>query len=593
MLPKSLVSVLILTFVATSTATLVNEDVNRVINLKSHLVKVTTTVVLKNTGTSPVSAFVFNVDPSHIKELAYISISKSGEDDVFFKLEEKSGEKGTFTVSLPQPLASKSTVTFIAEEIYSSALSPFPKEITQSQNQLLIFRGNHFYYSPYLSETQTTSVELPSSTIETYTKFGNPSLEDTTIKYGDNKEFENVPAMSQSAMKVHYENNNPFLTVSKLTRVIEISHWGNIAVEETLDIRHTGAKLKGSFSRYDYQRQPNSGVSSVKSFKTILPASALDVYYRDEIGNISTSNLFKADEAVEFEIRPRFPLFGGWKTHYYIGYNLPSYNYLFTRGDVNALKMRFVDHIMDDQVVEDLTIKIILPEGAKNIKTELPYPAKREDDSLHFTYLDTVGRPVITFTKKNLVEQHIDDFVVSYTFNRLLLLQEPLLIVGAFFILFFTVIIIVRLDFSIAHDKVQEARMRVQGVIEQVQSHQAKRQGCYEAYQAAVTKYKSTKDHSSLVATRKSIESSHKEATNTINQLLVKLREDAVEAADKVQQLNQIDATLKDKISHSIQLAEKLVQGKINREQYMDQDGKNQKVIEENVTKIEKLANSL
>uniref|UniRef100_H2Z4F9 Dolichyl-diphosphooligosaccharide--protein glycosyltransferase subunit 1 n=1 Tax=Ciona savignyi TaxID=51511 RepID=H2Z4F9_CIOSA len=314
--------------------------------------------------------------------------------------------------------------------------------------------------------------------------------------------------------------------------------------------------------------------------------------------------------------------------------------------------MRFVDHIMDDQVVEDLTIKIILPEGAKNIKTELPYPAKREDDSLHFTYLDTVGRPVITFTKKNLVEQHIDDFVVSYTFNRLLLLQEPLLIVGAFFILFFTVIIIVRLDFSIAHDKVQEARMRVQGVIEQVQSHQAKRQGCYEAYQAAVTKYKSTKDHSSLVATRKSIESSHKEATNTINQLLVKLREDAVEAADKggiflipkkkflteviqaeqlkasrlkkkapkrscallsiqdsfqiqtvsdyiktrmsvVQQLNQIDATLKDKISHSIQLAEKLVQGKINREQYMDQDGKNQKVIEENVTKIEKLANSL
>ena len=84
----------------------------------------------------------------------------------------------------------------------------------------------------------------------------------------------------QSALKVHYENNSPFLTVSKLTRVIEVSHWGNIAVEEFIDIRHTGAKLKGSFSRYDYQRMPNSGVSSVKSFKTILPAAASDVYYR-------------------------------------------------------------------------------------------------------------------------------------------------------------------------------------------------------------------------------------------------------------------------------------------------------------------------
>jgi len=30
-----------------------------------------------------------------------------------------------------------------------------------------------------------------------------------------------------------------------------------------------------------------------------------------------------------------------------------------------ALKMRFVDHIMDDQIVDDFTLKVILPEGAK------------------------------------------------------------------------------------------------------------------------------------------------------------------------------------------------------------------------------------
>ncbi len=65
---------------------------------------------------------------------------------------------------------------------------------------------------------------------------------------------------------MHYENNSPFLSVSPLVRHIEVSHWGNIAVEETLDIYHTGAKLKGSFSRFEYQRE-SSGVSSVKSFK--------------------------------------------------------------------------------------------------------------------------------------------------------------------------------------------------------------------------------------------------------------------------------------------------------------------------------------
>jgi Flp pilus assembly protein TadB len=71
-------------------------------------------------------------------------------------------------------------------------------------------------------------------------------------------------------MSVHYENNAPFLTITNLERVIEVSHWGNIAVEETIDLKHSGASLKGPFSRYEYQRETQSGLSSVKSFKVII-----------------------------------------------------------------------------------------------------------------------------------------------------------------------------------------------------------------------------------------------------------------------------------------------------------------------------------
>ncbi len=70
-------------------------------------------------------------------------------------------------------------------------------------------------------------------------------------------------------------------------------------------------------------------------FQTVLPASAADVYYRDEIGNISTSHLREMDDSVEVELRPRFPLFGGWKTHYLLGYNVPSYQYLYNKGKLN------------------------------------------------------------------------------------------------------------------------------------------------------------------------------------------------------------------------------------------------------------------
>lgn len=34
-------------------------------------------------------------------------------------------------------------------------------------------------------------------------------------------------------------------------------------------------------------------------------------------------------------------------------------------GDQYALKMRLVDHVFDEQVIDSLTVKIILPEGAK------------------------------------------------------------------------------------------------------------------------------------------------------------------------------------------------------------------------------------
>lgn len=70
-------------------------------------------------------------------------------------------------------------------------------------------------------------------------------------------------------MKIHFENNSPFLTVTSMERIIEISHWGNIAVEEHFHMTHSGAVLKGPFSRYDYQRNQD-GVSSIKSFKVII-----------------------------------------------------------------------------------------------------------------------------------------------------------------------------------------------------------------------------------------------------------------------------------------------------------------------------------
>lgn len=50
----------------------------------------------------------------------------------------------------------------------------------------------------------------------------------------------------------------------------------------------------------------------------------------------------------------------------------------------------------------------------RDMKVRTPFDVIREEDDVHYTYLDTTGRPVIVMRKFNLVEQHIQDFEVKY-----------------------------------------------------------------------------------------------------------------------------------------------------------------------------------
>jgi oligosaccharyltransferase complex subunit alpha (ribophorin I) len=44
------------------------------------------------------------------------------------------------------------------------------------------------------------------------------------------------------------------MTFKEVTKAIEVSHWGNIAIEETYLIRNEGAKLAGEYSRVDFNQ---------------------------------------------------------------------------------------------------------------------------------------------------------------------------------------------------------------------------------------------------------------------------------------------------------------------------------------------------
>lgn len=109
-----------------------------------------------------------------------------------------------------------------------------------------------------------------------------------------------------------------------------------------------GAKLSGGFSRFDYQTRKHGSGPSFRSLKATLPAEVDNVYYRDQIGNISTSDMTWIGDKVELELRPRFPLFGGWKTQFYIGYSVPTTKMLFREN--GAPQWMLCSHLDDAQL---------------------------------------------------------------------------------------------------------------------------------------------------------------------------------------------------------------------------------------------------
>jgi oligosaccharyltransferase complex subunit alpha (ribophorin I) len=71
------------------------------------------------------------------------------------------------------------------------------------------------------------------------------------------------------------------------------------------------------------------------------------------------------------DLEPRFPILGGWKSNFFIGFNLPTKFHVFTDGQDNFLLNLTYGLPYDGVLAKNYTLKIVLPEGAYDIKVLL------------------------------------------------------------------------------------------------------------------------------------------------------------------------------------------------------------------------------
>lgn len=104
-----------------------------------------------------------------------------------------------------------------------------------------------------------------------------------------------VAPLSPVLQRIKFVLNVHFVQSSRTKRYVEISHWGNIYVSDEYYLHNRAAKFRGPFSTIDFNKgRKDTGKTAWRQQKIELPYNAWGLFYRDEIGNISTSTVSRS-----------------------------------------------------------------------------------------------------------------------------------------------------------------------------------------------------------------------------------------------------------------------------------------------------------
>ncbi|KAG6821283.1 hypothetical protein H0H93_002393 [Arthromyces matolae] len=413
-----------------------NTAIVRAVELGGAVVHVTTTYAIKATQ-SNAKVYTIALGPEEKVKTSWIDVRVKGQQTSLPTSDYKFDSKRNchlLDVTLEKPLPLNSTLNLVVESHQTHATYPWPAEASQKDEQALKYESDLLILSPYPTTVQRTKIKALAPRIISYTTPENLeefTLDATATKQGASVTYgpyNNLPPSAnqqfikkyQQPVVVHYYHEQPVLEVSKLSRSAEISHWGNnLNIQDDVTLHNAGPVLKGHFSRLEHQTQSfykKPAPHSLPALTLHLPPGISNTYYYDLIGNVSTSRLRLAPSAPKgarnnkysiLELRPRYPILGGWNYSFTLGWDAPlGDSAVYDRSTGKYIVEVPVMTGIPGAVVNNAEVSVILPEGATDVTFTTPFSAISNSLTNHVTYLDSIGRPKLTFEYKNLTIIH-------------------------------------------------------------------------------------------------------------------------------------------------------------------------------------------
>ncbi|KAF4842743.1 Dolichyl-diphosphooligosaccharide--protein glycosyltransferase subunit 1 [Colletotrichum siamense] len=449
-----------------------NANLVHIISLEKNYVKESINVLIENIDKQPQDEYYLPFTPDQMSRVGGFEAKDRKDpeagpfavDAVEF---DPSSEIQYYKIKLPAPLKAGGQQTLSISYYLLKAYKPLPAAIAQEENQFLAYDFSVYAPSAYVTTKQKTELKSHSSNIPDYTKLPGsgdikefPQKAGSKLTYGP---FDEKPAGAVSKAQVRFEFTKPVTHVSKLDRDIEVSHWGgNVAFEERYELYHRGANLSKLFNRVKWQQSQyfNPNTYALKELRFPLKVGSADAYFTDAIGNVSTSRFRSNKREALLEIKPRYPVFGGWKYPFTIGWNSDAKNFVRTvEAGKYVVNVPFLEGPKQPEGIEygQVNLRILLPEGATNVKfyTSIPQSAIAESAvGVHQTYLDTVGRTSVTLKAQNLVDEFRDrEVIVTYDYSVASALRKPLIVFASMVFVFVAAWVVGGLNPTIAKKK--------------------------------------------------------------------------------------------------------------------------------------------
>lgn len=380
----------------------------RSVDLSKSYVRELTLVEAKNTGSTPQNTYVFDTNngydtPRGVSLIAGVMVNQKME------LRPAQIAPGVFELRLPIPVAPGLLVEFKVQHVYTNTVTPLPEKITMAETQRLLLRINKLPYLAYPTSEYLLSlngfptaqeVDLQLAGLEAVVNA--PALPDLpplparvdaealSLNYGPL--LYHVPAGAVVPLGLVYDHNRPVSRVVNFHRAVWIpgSDVGVVQTEDYYELMNNGAQLKHGYSRADWIKGRYEMVKDHHALSRLEfpmdPRDPLDdVYFTDKVGKVSLWQ----PTTTHVVFQPRFPLFGGWKYNFTMGWNSRMENYVHRASEPDTYLARFpLVGSVRDMYYDDVIFSVYLPENAEVVSIRAPMIANNTEVDHELSYLD-------------------------------------------------------------------------------------------------------------------------------------------------------------------------------------------------------------